>query len=68
MDTKLVTCPTCKNDSVYAVSNPFRPFCSERCKSIDFGAWSSEHFRMAAEEPEDKPAFSDPALTDPKIQ
>ncbi|MDO9166610.1 MAG: DNA gyrase inhibitor YacG [Rhodoferax sp.] len=43
---KLVTCPTCGGDSVYAPSNPFRPFCSERCKNIDLGAWASEDFRM----------------------
>ncbi|WP_296446733.1 DNA gyrase inhibitor YacG [Rhodoferax sp. UBA5149] len=43
---KLVACPTCGGDSVYAPSNPFRPFCSERCKNIDLGAWASENFRM----------------------
>ena len=43
---KRVTCPTCGGGSVYAPSNPFRPFCSERCKNIDLGAWASEDFRM----------------------
>lgn len=43
---KLVTCPTCGGDSVYAPSNEFRPFCSDRCKNIDLGAWASESFRM----------------------
>lgn len=43
---KLVACPTCGGDSVFAPSNPFRPFCSERCKNIDLGAWASENFRM----------------------
>jgi len=46
---KLVVCPTCGGDSVYAASNPFRPFCSERCKNIDLGAWASENFRMSAQ-------------------
>lgn len=46
--TKLVTCPTCGGDSVYAPSNAFRPFCSDRCKNIDLGAWASEGFRMPA--------------------
>jgi endogenous inhibitor of DNA gyrase (YacG/DUF329 family) len=45
---KLVPCPTCRGDSVYAPSNPFRPFCSARCQGIDFGAWASEDFRMPA--------------------
>jgi endogenous inhibitor of DNA gyrase (YacG/DUF329 family) len=43
-----VKCPRCGGDSVYAPSNPARPFCSERCKNIDFGDWSSEAFRMPA--------------------
>jgi len=45
---KLIPCPTCGGDSVYAPSNPSRPFCSERCKNIDLGAWANEDFRMPA--------------------
>ncbi len=45
---KLVQCPNCHGDSVYASTNAYRPFCSERCKSHDFGAWASEHFRVAS--------------------
>jgi len=26
--------------------NPYRPFCSERCKLIDLGKWASEAFRL----------------------
>lgn len=48
---KLVKCPTCGGDSIYAVSNSFRPFCCERCKNIDLGAWASEDFRMQANTP-----------------
>ena len=47
---KIVTCPQCKGDSVYAPRNPYRPFCSERCKNLDLGAWASESFRVAAPE------------------
>ena len=51
---KLVPCPTCGGDSLYAASNPFRPFCSNRCKNVDLGAWANEDFRMAAKvSPED---------------
>jgi len=46
--SRIVTCPTCGGDSVYAPENPFRPFCSERCKNVDFGAWASESYRLAA--------------------
>ena len=44
--SKLVLCPTCGGDSVYAPSNPFRPFCSVRCKNVDLGAWANEDFRL----------------------
>lgn len=50
---KRVHCPTCGGDSVYAPSNRFRPFCSERCKKIDLGAWASEQFALPAEAPPD---------------
>jgi endogenous inhibitor of DNA gyrase (YacG/DUF329 family) len=43
---KVVVCPACKGPSLYATSNPSRPFCSERCKGRDFGAWASESFRL----------------------
>lgn len=57
---RLVRCPACGGDSVYAASNPYRPFCSERCKSIDFGAWASEHFRVPDPTPPDDLPFGDP--------
>ncbi len=50
---KLVRCPTCSGDSIYATSNPFRPFCCERCKNLDLGAWASEQFSLPAEAPQD---------------
>jgi uncharacterized protein len=45
---RLVPCPTCRGDSVFAPSNRFRPFCSDRCAGIDFGAWASEAYRVPA--------------------
>ncbi len=59
---RLVSCPNCGGDSVYAPSNPHRPFCSERCKKIDLGAWASESFRVPTEAPPDTQEFGDPKL------
>ncbi|MGD0695804.1 MAG: DNA gyrase inhibitor YacG [Terriglobia bacterium] len=39
-------CPICKKDAV-AKGNPFRPFCSERCKLIDLDNWLSERYRIS---------------------
>lgn len=58
-----VSCPNCKANTVYARSNPYRPFCSERCKSMDFGAWADESFRMAnRDDPSDVTAHDDDRL------
>jgi endogenous inhibitor of DNA gyrase (YacG/DUF329 family) len=43
---RIIRCPGCGGDSVYAPSNPFRPFCSERCRGADLGAWASEGYRV----------------------
>ncbi|SFB67876.1 hypothetical protein SAMN05216344_101137 [Polaromonas sp. OV174] len=59
---KHVVCPGCGGQSVYAPSNPFRPFCCERCKNIDFGAWASEGFRLPADAPPDDEVYGDPKL------
>jgi len=34
-------CPTCRRDVVWGEDAPFRPFCSDRCRLIDLGAWFS---------------------------
>ena len=57
---RIVRCPACGGDSVYASSNPFRPFCSDRCKNMDLGAWASESFRVPDETPPDDVPFGDP--------
>ncbi|MBA4265508.1 MAG: DNA gyrase inhibitor YacG [Comamonadaceae bacterium] len=43
---RTVRCPACGGASVYAPTNVHRPFCSERCKHHDFGAWASESFKV----------------------
>jgi endogenous inhibitor of DNA gyrase (YacG/DUF329 family) len=51
---KTVPCPRCGAQSPYAPENPWRPFCSERCRIIDLGNWASEAYRVpvASESPE----------------
>ena len=47
----LVKCPRCSKEKEYN-GNEFRPFCSERCKMLDFGAWADGEYGIAAEESE----------------
>lgn len=60
--TKLVKCPTCGRPVEWSAANPWRPFCSERCRLIDLGAWADEQHRipgdteiMDDDEPRDEP-------------
>lgn len=50
---RVVSCPTCGNPVTWSDASPFRPFCSERCKLIDLGAWADERYRVAAVDPAD---------------
>ena len=43
---RLVACPRCGARVAYSPDNPWRPFCSERCRQIDLGAWASEAYRI----------------------
>ncbi len=62
VDKRLVVCPSCSGESVYGSANAFRPFCSERCKNLDFGAWASEAFRVPTEAPPDDHVYGDAKL------
>lgn len=51
MNERRVPCPTCRKPALFAPANRWRPFCSERCRSLDLGAWASESYRVEAESP-----------------
>lgn len=57
-----VRCPQCGGESLWSADNKFRPFCSERCKLIDLGAWASESYRVPVEESADP--LSEPPLVE----
>lgn len=42
-------CPTCRRPVDPSDANPWRPFCSERCRLIDLGEWVSEGHRIPGE-------------------
>jgi endogenous inhibitor of DNA gyrase (YacG/DUF329 family) len=51
----VVSCPTCNRPVVWSEASKWRPFCSERCKLIDLGAWASGQRAI----PGDAPAGED---------
>ena len=46
-----VSCPTCAKKVEWTDANKYRPFCSERCKQIDLGAWAEEKYAIPALNP-----------------
>ena len=42
-------CPSCDKDVKWQ-DNPFRPFCSERCKLVDLSKWVSEEYSVPGRE------------------
>jgi endogenous inhibitor of DNA gyrase (YacG/DUF329 family) len=50
---RVVRCPQCGAPVEWTAASAFRPFCSERCRNVDLGAWASEAYRVPiAEFPE----------------
>jgi uncharacterized protein len=52
-----VKCPTCRRPVEWSPDSPHRPFCSERCRLIDLGAWFNEDRGI----PDESPASDDSA-------
>lgn len=42
---QIVRCPICRTE-VQWEGNPHRPFCSERCRLLDLGAWAEGRYRI----------------------
>nr|WP_264622280.1 DNA gyrase inhibitor YacG [Moraxella macacae] len=46
--TQTYPCPQCKTITTWQ-NNAFKPFCSERCQLLDFGAWANEDYKITQE-------------------
>ena len=57
---RVVACPRCGKSVEWTPANAYRPFCSERCKLIDFGAWATEKYRVPVAEDKDDPESAAP--------
>jgi len=59
-ESRLVACPNCGKRALWTPANAWRPFCSERCRLIDFGAWATERYRVPVTESNDQPEDAEP--------
>jgi endogenous inhibitor of DNA gyrase (YacG/DUF329 family) len=60
-----VKCPTCRRPVEWSEQSAYRPFCSDRCRLIDLGAWLTEQHKIPEEPGEDSGAEPEPAPHDP---
>ena len=47
---RIVSCPRCGESVEWTPESTWRPFCSERCKLGDLGAWAIESYRVPLHE------------------
>jgi uncharacterized protein len=50
---RTVACPACGKSALFSPANAWRPFCSERCRITDLGAWANEQYRVPAKAEDD---------------
>ena len=50
---RVVNCPQCGKPVPWTRESRYRPFCSERCKMIDLGAWAAEKYHVPVTEQDD---------------
>ncbi|MGH8287750.1 MAG: DNA gyrase inhibitor YacG [Steroidobacteraceae bacterium] len=58
-----IKCPTCQREIDWSQS-AYRPFCSERCRLIDLGAWLTERHAIPGEAAPDDAARENTKLPD----
>ena len=64
MKPRLVACPQCSTAVEWSGANPWRPFCSERCKMVDLGAWANESYRIPVVERDESQESDTPPAPD----
>jgi endogenous inhibitor of DNA gyrase (YacG/DUF329 family) len=59
----ILPCPTCQHPVEWSAAAHWRPFCSERCRLLDLGAWMTERHSIPGEEVSPDGAGSPPDAT-----
>lgn len=59
-------CRQCGGSVELDPSNPWRPFCSERCKTLDLGDWFAGRYAIPAESQEESLTMDEPTPPQPQ--
>ena len=61
----MVKCPTCRRPVAWSEASIYRPFCSDRCRLIDLGAWLTEQHKIPDESAPEGDDVHDDRAEDP---
>jgi endogenous inhibitor of DNA gyrase (YacG/DUF329 family) len=53
MAKRVVNCPQCGKPVEWSSASRYKPFCSERCRLMDLGAWATESYRIPVQDNKD---------------
>ncbi|HEU0198257.1 MAG TPA: DNA gyrase inhibitor YacG [Nevskiaceae bacterium] len=59
LQARIGRCPHCGSRTRLDETNPWRPFCSERCKLVDLEGWFEGRYRITDDSDAD-PTFLEP--------
>ena len=57
-EIRKLKCPACKGESIYSIENKSRPFCSERCRTLDTASWADEAYKIPTKLAEESDVWS----------
>jgi endogenous inhibitor of DNA gyrase (YacG/DUF329 family) len=60
-----VGCPNCDAEVQWSEANPWRPFCSARCRAIDLGEWATNRYVIAGSDVTDRSGEAGRPATEP---
>ncbi|WP_245559245.1 DNA gyrase inhibitor YacG [Chitiniphilus shinanonensis] len=60
MKPRLVPCPKCGTLTPFSPDNPYRPFCSARCRTDDLASWAEEKYRIEGSDAGEEPPLPPP--------
>ena len=63
---RMVACPQCGTPVEWCPESAWRPFCSERCKMVDLGAWATGTYRVPVDGPTNDDALDAPDSPPPR--
>lgn len=54
-----ISCPRCHKACEWSQENPYRPFCSKRCKMSDLDGWLTQEYAIPSHQDDEQESSED---------